>query len=192
MEKTLKEIELEIGSIHEAKEVLDRKLNRLIYARQKLQDLDSAEYIKAIPSDLSKISPKQWRWILEAGHHIQGKVRYDFCNSIIEKTGLGVSGFWQETSQSALYINPGQDLGKVLVGYKHIKRHLIPAKVEGHQSTETGIRFAVHGLAEDMTSVLYVHQKGDVTLYVDRWSKPKRFSNFKAFLNWYSVVEKVD
>lgn len=192
MEKTLKEIELEIESIQETKESLDKKLTVLIKKRQKLQDQDATEFIKGIPSELSEISPKQWRWILEAGHHIQGRVRSDFCDSVIQKTGFGVSGYWQETSQSALYINPGHDLEKVMAGYKVIRKHLIPVKVESHQSTEEGIRFAIHGLTENMTSVLYVHKKGDAALYVDRWSEAKKFGNFYSFIHWYSTAKKVD
>ena len=200
---TIKEIELEIKNIHDKIEALNKKLIPLINQRQSLQDKDSAEFIKTIPADLSKISPKQWRWILEAGHHIQGKVRSEYCNAIIEKLGFGVSGYWQETSQFALYIFPRQDLAqqakmsgqsefrcleKVLVGFQLIKKHLIPTEVESHQSTETGIRIAVHDLEENTISVLYVHQKGDVTLYKNRWSEPKKFSNFRTFIKWYAPV----
>lgn len=207
MEKTLKAIELEIESIQDRIEALNEKLIPLINKRQELQDKDAAEFIKGIPSELSEISPKQWRWILEAGHHIQGKVRYEYCNALIEKLGFGISGYWQETSQSALYIFPRQDLAqqakmsgqpefrcleKVLVGFQLIKKHLIPTEVESHQSTETGIRIAVHDLEENMISVLYVHQKGNVTLYKNRWSEPIDFSNFRTFIKWYACPGRAE
>jgi len=43
-----------------------------------------------------------------------------------------------------------------------------------------------------MNSILYIHQKGDVALYVDNFSEAKKFRNFSAFADWYATVEKED
>jgi hypothetical protein len=193
MEKTFIQIELELAGLFKKKELLDREITRLVNQRDRIKDQEYSNYIKAIPSDLNKITPKQWHWIFEAGHHINSSIRYDFCSKVIESLGLNESGFWCENSQTGLYISQyGFDAVKVKVGFKLIKRHLIPVTIKGHFTTETGIRLSVHGLTEDYTSILYVHKDGTVALYKEKYLDPRPFKNFNQFIDWYTLEKKED
>jgi hypothetical protein len=64
MKKTLSEIEQSLKTLFDQRTALEKKMDTLINQRTKLEDLAAQEFIKTIPSDVKRISSKQWEWIL--------------------------------------------------------------------------------------------------------------------------------
>lgn len=179
-------IEAEIEVLCKKRDALNNKISKLVDQQTKINSQENVAFIKTISSDLSKITSKQWQWIL-AGP--AGMERLDFCRALYEKLGFSYMGYWQESMQVNLTIQKyGFAPDKVKAGFKILKKHLKVMTIKSHQSTETGIRFTVCSLTDNANSALYVHRKGDVVLYKDRYSDAMKFRNFAAFVDWYVTV----
>lgn len=184
----LKEIERELDPLYKQQESLNRKIHRLCNARTKLREAEDVAYISKIPKDIRRVTDTQWEWILRHDHTSDGTARYKYCSEKLFYMGFEACGLHPETSQWVLSINEyGFDAGKVKKSFEIIRKYIKPLTEEdpGH-CKDTGICIKVSGLREDMTSVLYVHRTGDVTLYLSsNKGDVKTFQSFDAFVDWY-------
>jgi hypothetical protein len=180
---TLEQIEEELKTLYKQQDVIQKRIMELCNLRTKIVEQMGSEIIKEIPENIRQISDKQWKWILEKGHN-EGQLHYNFCQKIIEDLGFGnCMGFLLQSHQPSISISKYSNFEKIKEGFEIIKKHLKPVTVKGH-TTETGLRFEVHDLEEDTTSILYVHKKGDAIIYIDRYNT-KKFKSFNEFVNWY-------
>ena len=178
----ISDIDLKLEPLRKQCGILERKILKLCKSRTKLVEEKDSLLIKSFPGDAHDFTKEQWFWLLERGRQDSSSVRYEFCNRVLSQLGFGGFGYLSETNQPSLSIS---DYSKVKEGFKIIKKYLKPVTVEGFQSTETGLRFEVHGIDENTTSILYVHKKDDAVLYITKYSGTKEFKNFDAFVDWY-------
>lgn len=181
-----------IEPIRKEIESCQKKLTTILNKREKMLNAIEQEAIAALPKNRKRWTKEQWEWVLETGHG-ESQAHYKFKSAIFEELGLACFGFLPDTKQPSVAIHGSQgfDKNKILASLNILLPHLKPVTVKDtYHGEETGVRLDLHGIEEGWTSTVYVHNKGDVSLYVDRYSEPKDFPSLKAMFDWYEIKVK--
>lgn len=176
----------EISALQKKIKGLSRRITTLLNKANAIKNEWNNEFISTIPSDISKITPKQWEWILSHGEGA-GEAQYRFSTKLASDYGWHAFGYHPETNQFTLclYFDENtDDFDKIKEFYGYFSKHLKPVKATDRGITEKGKPFNISGLAEDTTSVAYIREDDSISLHIDRWSDPKKFKDFNELVDW--------
>ena len=185
----LQQIAEELKPLHKDVEQLNNKIRTLNEEREKLTEEQSQHTIKSLPKDYKKFNTEQWLWVLSKGHDIGGMIHHNFQCAVLNKMGFDSYGFYPETNQVSINMSSWKNkpLAVIKEGFKILRKYLKPVTVVDYRhGTETGIRVDVYGLVEYTTSVVYVHEAGDVILYKTGYTNPIKFKSFNEFVDYLS------
>jgi hypothetical protein len=184
----MNDIERALVPLYKQQESINKKIRTLCNAKAKLCDEEATAYISKIPNDICRITDTQWEWILRHDRMSDSTTRYKYCKEKLFYMGFEAYGLHPETSQWDLSINMYSfNASNVKKSFKILRKYIKPLTADdpGH-CKEIGICLKAYGLREDMTSVLYVHSVGDVTLYLSsNKGDVKTFKSFDVFVDWY-------
>lgn len=185
--KDFYEVTEKLDKVFKERDLLDKQITVLHARRDMIVNSISTIKLSSIPTETpEKITKGQWEWLLHTTNN-DGQVRYKARNAVIESLGFYAFGYNPEVSQPAFSISKYTS-DKIKEGFKVLAPHLKPVTVTDRiaKTTETGIRFSVTDIKEDITSVLYVHKNGKCTLYITKY-ETKKFDSFDEFWNWYKI-----
>jgi hypothetical protein len=183
---TIEEIDQALESLRKQSASINRKTTILWNKRQKLAEEQDTLISSQIPEDYMKVSKEQWKWILYKDNQ-ESMTKHTFQENFLHTNfGFNTMGYWHETNQCCLTI---YDAEKTRLGIKILKKYLKPVTFT-NSITEIGIPFQIFDINEDSTSILYLYEDDTTVLYEDRWSNPKKFKNYDAFIDWYIQFKK--
>ena len=91
--------ESSLKTLRKRYKIIGDKITNLYEANRKIHDDIDKEYIKTIPDELSKISAKQWKFILQHHHGVSG-ANHEYQRHIFYIHGWNVSmGFYEPVKQ---------------------------------------------------------------------------------------------
>jgi hypothetical protein len=192
--------EKELGPLYKQSEALQKKILSLCEKRDAIVEEIDRVAVDRLPKapgmigiDPDKLTKAQWAWLLQAGHRVSS-CRYTHRTQVLEGLGLSGMGFYETTEQPCITIHHyGFNKDRALRSIKLLVTHLKADKVvDPRHGPEQGIRILLTGLESSTTSVFYIHEDKTVTLYVDRYSNPRKFKSIKELLDWYETAKKED
>lgn len=124
IDEEIKEIDNTLIPLRDQNEKLEKQIRKLFEKRQSLVEKKDKIELDTLPKDLSKLSKKQWEWILDAGHHVSS-VKHNFRSKCLEQLGFSSFGFHPETNQTNISIHKyGFDPEKTKSGFNIFKNSL--------------------------------------------------------------------
>jgi len=173
----INQIDSALAPLRKQHDSLEQQIIKLCNARRKLCEERDNIIIKSIPSNLKKISGKQWKWILSSDYsetlsHVQ------FRDNILYSLGFASKGFNHETQQVAISIPTTIKNSTIKNGFKIIKKYLKP--------TEFGIKIQISN-DDNIDDILYIHEKGNATLASNLETIP--YISFDKFIDQRSSKE---
>jgi len=193
MKKTKEELEIEISVLRKQHDSIGGKLAHRYNAIKKIQTDEYKEIISKIPSDVTKIKPAQWRWILSCNNKIDSKVKNKFCHNLLwDNFNIYISGFHPETDQVALVMSSYTNIKKFDDGFKIIRKYIKECKSRNrlYCIQEAGIYITIHLDGEDRSPIA-LYKKKDRRVYIHSYhGKKTELPSLKRFYEWVEMKRK--